>query len=173
MYIAMCVSLLSLCAWITIPFTVSFTMQLFAVFWIAAVSHWKQSLTAISLYLVLGCLGLPIFGGFQGGISVLFHTTGGYLIGFFFSTLIISLSVRRFGKRTSVLTIAMLLSLLICYLFGVLWYILLYTTATSSVSVFSALCICVFPFVIPDIFKILLAIILTKKLELYVLRFKL
>ena len=170
-YIAMCVALLSVCSWIAIPLTVTLTLQLLAVFFIAAISDWKQSLAAILLYLCLGLIGLPIFAGFQGGPSVLLGASGGFLIGFLSSALIISLSVRMFGKRTYVLVASMLASLTLCYALGVLWYMLLYM-ADAQVSVFSALCICVFPFIAFDIFKIFLAVSLVKKLEPYLLRFK-
>ena len=171
-YIAMCVALLSICAWITIPFTVSFTLQLFAVFWIAAVSDWKQSLSAISLYLLLGGLGAPIFSGFQGGPGVFLSATGGYLIGFLCASLVISLLIQLFGKKSSVLIASMSLSLLICYFFGTLWYIVFYATIHAEVSVLSALFVCVFPFLVPDCLKIALAVILAKKLEPYLLRLK-
>lgn len=171
-YIAMCIALLTVSAWITVPFVISFTLQTLAVFWIAAVSHWKQSITAICLYLVLGSLGAPIFSGFQAGPSVLFHVTGGYLIGFVFSTLVIGLSVKHLGRTKLVLLISMLVALLLCYACGTAWYMLLYTRSGGTLSLFAALCSCVFPFILPDLLKIALAIGLAIKLEPQLLRLK-
>lgn len=164
-YVAMCIALLTVCAWISIPFSVSFTMQTFAVFLIAALSDWKQSLTAVVLYVMLGVLGAPVFAGFQAGPAVFSGATGGYLIGFACSMLIIGLSVQRWGQTRAVLLVSMLLSLAVCYLCGTLWYWRLYLSVSDRVSFFAALGICVLPFLIPDILKMMLAIALTHRLS--------
>lgn len=167
-YVAMCVALISVCAWISIPFTVCFTMQTFAVFFIAAVSDWKQSFTAMVLYVGLGVLGIPVFAGFQAGPAVFLQATGGYLFGFVLSVLIIGLSVKRFGQKTAVLLLSMVLSLIICYVCGTIWYRQLYGRYVSdALSWWTAISVCVFPFVIPDLLKMTLAITLTKRLSPY------
>ena len=171
-YVSMCIALLCVSAWISIPFPVSFTLQLFAVFFIAAVSGWKHSLLSITLYLLLGLLGVPVFSGFQAGPSVFFHGTGGYLIGFVISSLIISLAICWLGSSRTTLGLSMLGSLLVCYTCGTGWYLLLYHGTDRSVSLVSALAVCVLPFIIPDLLKIMLAVILARKLGPYLQRIK-
>ena len=166
----MCIAILTVSAWITVPFVINFSLQTLAVFWIAAVSHWKQSITAILLYLTLGSLGAPVFSGFQGGFSVLLHTTGGYLVGFLAATLIIGLAVRFFGKTQPVLWISMLLALTVCYGCGTAWYMILYSRADEPVSLVVAFSTCVLPFLLPDLAKTALAILLTRRMEPYLLR---
>lgn len=169
-YVAMCVALLTVCSWISIPLAVHLTLQSFAVFFIAAVSDWKRSCSAMLLYLLLGLLGLPLFSGFQAGPSVLFHTTGGYLWGFALAAPIISLSVKRFGNTLPVLLLSMLLSLLLCYTLGTAWFYHLYLHNGHNISLLGALGICVFPFILPDLLKIALAIILAKRISPYLAR---
>jgi len=163
-YVAMCVTLLTVSAWVSVPFVISFTLQTLAVFLIAAVSHWKQSITAVFLYLILGCLGAPVFAGFQGGPSVFLQATGGYLIGFIGSTLIIGLCVQAVGRNKVTLLISMLVALMFCYVCGTLAYVTVYIRSDAPISLFAALCACVFPYVLPDLLKIALAIWLTAKL---------
>ena len=163
-YIAMCVALISLCAWITVPFTISFTLQLFAVFFIAAVSDWKQSFFSVLSYLVLGLAGAPVFAGFQSGLSVLFGITGGYLIGFLVASLLIGIVKCIFPERRPLLLISMILSLLICYGIATLWYISVFSLSHSASSFGQAIAICVLPFLIPDFVKIILAYILANRL---------
>ena len=171
-YVSMCIALLCVSAWITVPFSVSFTLQIFAVFFISAVSGWKQSLLSVSLYLLLGLLGAPVFSGFQAGPSVFFNGTGGYLIGFLISSLFISLSIRWLRSSRITLWLSMLGSLLVCYACGTGWYLLLYHGTDRSVTLLSALCVCVLPFVIPDLLKIVLAVTLARKLAPYLQRIK-
>ena len=56
----------------------------------------------------MGAVGLPVFTGFKGGIGALAGNTGGYIIGFIFTALIVGLAVDLFGRKTSVLFIILL-----------------------------------------------------------------
>ena len=80
-HIALFTALMAVCAWITIPFAVPFTMQTFAVMLAAAVLGTRRALLSLILYLALGTVGIPVFSGFTGGFGVLAGPTGGYLIG--------------------------------------------------------------------------------------------
>ena len=44
----------------------------------------RRGTAACGLYLLLGAVGMPVFGGFSGGLGTLLGPTGGYLIGFLF-----------------------------------------------------------------------------------------
>ena len=59
----------------------------------------KKGTASVGLYLLLGVLGVPVFAGMTGGIGVLLGTTGGYIIGFFFSALVMWAMEKLPGKR--------------------------------------------------------------------------
>ena len=50
----------------------------------------KESLLAISGYLVLGFIGMPVFADGDSGIEKLYGGSGGYLIGFLLASVIVS-----------------------------------------------------------------------------------
>ena len=87
-YIALSTTIMVVCAFITIPFYVPFTLQTFALFTIIGLFGTKRAFLSVSLYLLLGAVGLPVFSGFQGGPGALFGVTGGYLLGFLLTSLI-------------------------------------------------------------------------------------
>lgn len=156
-YVALCVALLTVSAWISVPFLIPFTLQTFALFLISAVSGWRKSLTTVCIYLLLGAIGLPVFSGFQGGVSTLFHATGGFLWGFLGSAWITSLGIALLGSRRTVMILSMIAGLLFCYLIGTMWYIQFYTASHGSISLWTAMGYCCLPFLIPDLIKIFLA----------------
>lgn len=90
-YIALFSVLMAVCAWISIPMPkplVPFTLQTFAVFSAMTALGGRRGLYAVTVYLLLGAVGLPVFAGFQGGASVLLGSTGGYIIGFLASAIL-------------------------------------------------------------------------------------
>ena len=146
-------ALTAICAWISIPGPISFTMQTFAVFLTAQLLGRKYGTLSVAVYIALGAAGLPVFSGFRGGIGILAGATGGYIIGFLAIPLIS-------GKKFGILTPA---ALIVCYAFGTAWYVLLY-----HVSLTGALMSCVVPFIIPDILKIALATFTAKRVKKYI-----
>ncbi len=161
-YIAMFTVLITICAWIAIPTVVPFTLQTFGVFVTVGLLGGKRAVTAVIVYLLLGVVGLPVFTGFQGGIGVLAGATGGYIIGLLFITLVMWGIEKLFGRKPWIFTGSMVLGLLVCYLFGTVWYQLVFLRGGKVDSWLAILGICVFPFVIPDIVKIVLALLVTK-----------
>lgn len=160
-FVSICVALISVCAWITVPFAIPFTLQTFAICLIAAISPLKDSICAVLAYIAIGVCGLPIFSGFGAGPSVFIQPSGGYLIGFVFLVLIVGSCTNRFGRSLRVLIPSMSLGILFCYGFGMLFYLWFY----SDLSVWGAFLLCVVPFLIPDILKVTLAILLAKRLH--------
>ena len=59
---------------------------------------WKKATVSYIIYLLLGFVGLPVFAGFTGGISKLVSPTGGYLVGFIFTSVISGLIIEKFNK---------------------------------------------------------------------------
>ena len=163
--IALFAAIMAVCSWIMIPATVPFTMQTFGVFLAVGLLGGKRGTISIIVYLLLGAAGLPVFSGFTGGIGHILGPTGGYMVGFIFTALIMWLFERFFGKGTRSLAISMALGLVVCYAFGTAWFILVYTNTKEPVGIMTALSWCVFPFIIPDMVKIALALALTSRLR--------
>lgn len=163
-YTAMFAVMIAVCSWISIPATVPFTMQTFGVFLAVGVLGGKRGTLAVLVYLLLGIVGIPVFAGFAGGISCLLGSTGGYIIGFLFSALVMWLMERLLGKKLWVLGLSMVLGLLVCYAFGTAWFIRVYANTTGPVGLATALGWCVLPFVVPDLVKIALALTLSRRL---------
>tara|TARA_E500000178_G_C16961203_1_gene726106 strand:- start:58 stop:609 length:552 start_codon:yes stop_codon:yes gene_type:complete len=78
--------LLAISSKIKIPFyPVPMTMQTLVVLLIGIIFGWKLGLTTVSLYLIEGIIGLPVFSGTpEKGIGLVYFTgpTMGYLMGF-------------------------------------------------------------------------------------------
>ena len=157
-YIAMMAVILCVCSWLTIPFTVPFTMQTFAVYCALLLLGGRRGLLAIGLYILLGLVGLPVFSGFRGGPGHLLGLTGGYIIGFLFTGLgylLMESKLRSLGFLPRVVLLA--LDLLPCYLVGTLWFTAVSRLHGSEIGFFSALGLCVVPYILPDLVKVVLA----------------
>lgn len=167
-FIAMFSVLIAVCSWISIPTTVPFTLQTFGIFCAVGMLGGKRGSLAVLVYILLGAVGIPVFAGFSHGIGALLGATGGYIIGFLFLALAYWVMTSLLGEKLPVVIAAMVLGLLICYAFGTIWFMIVYAKNNEAVGMWTALGWCVFPFIIPDLLKMLLAILLTKRLGKYV-----
>lgn len=163
-HIAVFAVLMAICSWISIPTAVPFTLQTFGVFLAIGVLGGKRGSLAVLVYILLGVIGVPVFAGFTGGIGILLRNTGGYIIGFLFSALVMWAMEALFGKKTWVLALSMVVGLAVCYTFGTAWFMMVYAKDAGAIGVATALGWCVFPFVIPDLIKIALAMALSKRM---------
>ena len=177
-------ALIAVCAQIQIRAAVPFTLQTFAIFLAVGLLGGKRGTVSVVIYILLGMVGLPVFAGFKGGIAALLGTTGGYIIGFIFSALLMWALEKPvsslFGKETGADSkknifrkmagpaISMILGLIVCYIFGTAWFVIVYTNTKEPIGILTALGWCVFPFVIPDLIKIALALVLTLRLRKFV-----
>ena len=99
-----------------------------------------------------------MFAGMQGGLGVLFGSTGGYIVGFLFAGLIYWGITGFFGEKLWVQVLAMGVGLLSCYFFGTVWFMAVYIKTKGAVELLTVLGWCVFPFIIPDCIKIGIAV---------------
>ncbi len=167
-YTALAVALITVCAWISVPVgPIPVTLQTFAVCFVGALLGWKRGLAAVAVYILMGLLGIPVFSGFKAGAAALFGPTGGYIFGFFFAVLIPALAkllpVRKTALRGTLFYLSMLLGLAVCYLFGTVWFVLMYRCTYAY-----ALSVCVLPYLLPDAGKLLVATLLALRLERYI-----
>ena len=164
-YIGIFTGLIAICSWISIPTMIPFTLQTFAVFLAVSILGGKRGTLAVFIYVLLGAIGVPVFGEFTGGIDIILRNTGGYIIGFIFSALVMWLMERLFGRKLLVQGISMVLGLLVCYAFGTAWFMFVYMRDTGAVGLSTVLGWCVIPFIIPDAVKIALALTLSSVLK--------
>ncbi|MCC8138221.1 MAG: biotin transporter BioY [Clostridiales bacterium] len=166
-YIALFAALMAVCSWISIPTTVPFTLQTFGVFMAVGILGGKRGTLAVLVYILLGAVGLPVFAGFSGGIGALLGTSGGYIVGFLFSALTMWLMENTLGRSAAVQIVSMVAGLIVCYAFGTVWFMAVYTSQTGAVGLMTVLGWCIFPFIIPDLVKIALAFLLSNRLRKY------
>lgn len=162
---ALCAAFISVCSWISIPLTVPFTLQTFAIFGVLMLFGAKVGLLATVVYILLGLVGLPVFSGFRSGAGVLFGATGGYIIGFLFIGIIFAISQKLFGEKPLSQILSLFVGLVVCYAFGTVWFWAVYTKTNGDITIAYTLSVCVLPFIIPDIIKLLLAAVISKKLR--------
>nr|WP_325196323.1 biotin transporter BioY [uncultured Oscillibacter sp.] len=164
-YIALFAVLMAVCAWITIPMTVPFTLQIFAVFAALVTLGGRRGTYAVVVYLLLGAVGLPVGAGFQGGLGWLLGTTGGYIVGFLCIALLYWLLTAKLGESLPVVIAACVLGLTLCYAFGTAWFMVVYAQNSGPVGLMTALGWCVFPYIIPDLVKLVLAVLLSRRVK--------
>ena len=161
-YIALFAVLMTVCAWISIPSTVPFTLQTFALLATLGLLGGMRGTLAVTVYLLLGAVGIPVFSGFRGGLGMLLGVTGGYLAGFLVAALLYWGLTRVLGNAFWVRAVGMALALVACYAFGTAWFMVAYAQTTGPVGLSTALGWCVIPFLIPEAFKTALALFVVR-----------
>jgi biotin transport system substrate-specific component len=164
-YIAIGAALITVCAWISIPLTVPFTLQTFAVFFILVLLGGRRGTLSVLVYILLGAVGIPVFAEFTGGLAILFGSTGGYILGFLLIGLIWCCFERLFPGVLRAQITALLLGLIACYAFGTVWFIVVFSRANGAVGLMTALSWCVLPFVLPDLVKLALAFVIARRVQ--------
>ncbi len=118
----------------------------------------KRGTITYIVYLLIGLAGLPVFSGFEGGIGKFAGPTGGYLVGFILTTVICGLFIEKWDRPGAGMIVTNILGMVLgtvaAYAFGTAWFC--YSTGTG---VIPALSLCVFPFMIGDLVKMVIAVI--------------
>lgn len=154
---------------IVLPWTpVPITLQTFAVLVTGLFLGKKWGVFSQSIYVLIGVLGVPWFGGMTGGIGVLLGATGGYLIGFIISTYFIGYmreSNPKYRDFKPMLGIMFIANFLLIYIPGVaILGASIYFAKGSFPSIIELLIMGVVPFIFGDILKILGATVTSKVL---------
>ena len=150
---------LTISAKIKIPFyPVPMTMQTFVVLFLGVSLGYKIGLASVGLYLLEGILGLPVFSNSpEKGVGLIYFTgpTMGYLIGFLTACYLAS----KIDNKDSFLLVLSKLTIATStiYLFGLLWLGTLIGWDKPIIELGAQ------PFLIAEIFKIVLLALITKK----------
>jgi len=152
--------LLTLSAKIKIPFyPVPMTMQTFVVLFLGISFGYKVGVTTIFLYLLEGIAGLPVFSNSpEKGIGIVYFIgpTMGYLIGFIFASFLAGYF--KYNSSYLINFIKIVVSTSVIYLFGVIW---LGTLIGWDKPILQ---LGVYPFLLAELFKILLLTLLVNKI---------
>ena len=152
--------ILTVSAKIKIPFyPVPMTMQTFIVLFLGISFGYKIALATVSLYLLEGILGLPVFSNSpERGVGLAYFTgpTMGYLIGFLSACFLASLV--KNDDNFFLIFFKLIFSVSTIYIFGILW---LGTLIGWDKPIFT---LGVMPFLVAEIFKICLLTLITKKI---------
>ena len=152
--------ILTLSAKIKIPFyPVPMTMQTFVVLFLGVSLGYKIALATVSLYLVEGILGLPVFSNSpEKGVGLVYFTgpTMGYLIGFLFAAFLSGYF--DFKKNIFLIFLKLILSVSVIYILGIIW---LGTIIGWDKPIFE---LGAKPFLLAELFKILILSLIAKKI---------
>ena len=166
---ALFAALTAACSMISIPLPFSpvpINLATLSVFLAGGLLGAKGGAISQLVYVCLGAMGLPVFHNFTAGPAVLAGPTGGFLIGYIVAAFLVGLIASPKSKNplhtgvSGSVVIALLVGLVACYALGTLWFMFV-----AGTSLWSALLMCVFPFLPGDTIKILLALLLIRKLR--------
>jgi len=138
-----------------LPFSpVPITAQTLAVLLTGFVLGKKLGTASIATYLAQGAAGLPFFAGGKSGLAALFGPTGGYLFGFLAAVYVVGMLIELKFKRSFFQAIIVLtIGNIVIYAFGLVWL-------ARFVGESQVLQLGLYPFLIGDMLKIFLGIVL-------------
>ncbi|RLI26967.1 MAG: biotin transporter BioY [Candidatus Hecatellales archaeon] len=159
--------------YIPLPLTpIPVTLQTFFIYLSALILGGRLAALSQALYVLLGCLGLPVFAGGKAGIGVLFGPTGGYLAAFIPAAYVAG-RVCKAGRPLRTLT-GLTTATIIIYAGGTLQlWILMNTIYGEGLGFMEALTLGVLPFIPGDTLKIFLAFLASKSRSIESLRVRL
>ncbi|MBQ8781260.1 MAG: biotin transporter BioY [Oscillospiraceae bacterium] len=157
--------LIIISAWIKLPGPVPFTLQTFGIFCTFGIIGGRMGFYSVLIYILLGLIGMPVFSGFNAGAGVVFGATGGFLAGFLIAAGAYGFTIKLLGNSFAAKIAGMVLGQVVCYLSGTAWYMLVYLHETGRENWFVSVKYCVLPFIAVDILKIILAAVVSEKVN--------
>ncbi|MGN0678542.1 MAG: biotin transporter BioY [Oscillospiraceae bacterium] len=151
---------------IPLPGLIPISLSTFVVYLAGAMLGAKRGALAVTVYVLLGAVGVPVFSGYSGGFGILFGVTGGYIIGYIPMALIGGLFADMQSKKHWTIPVGMVLGTVVLYVFGTAWYMIF-----TGKNLAAALAGCVVPFLAFDAIKIVLATTISAPLKSRVAKF--
>jgi biotin transport system substrate-specific component len=146
---------------IPLPFSpVPLTAQTFAIMLVGMIFGPKLVLMSTGTYVALGAVGLPVFSGFRGGISVLLGPSGGYIVGFVVGAVVISILKGNGENLYRVLLSGVIGGILVIHAMGVPWLAFQLGIPLKQAALAGSV-----PYLIGDGIKLLLAGVLAVQLN--------
>ena len=159
---AMCVALCCVTAYISfpLPFTPGMVTALtFALSLTAYLLTPRQTFTVIAIYILLGAVGLPVLGGGQ-GLARLISPAGGFYFAWLAAYPLMSLAKGSLPNFKRYVAMNILIAMPVTYAGGIISMILM-----LDITLWQALTMAVFPFILGDILKAAAAAALGIKLQ--------
>ena len=159
---AMCVALCCVTAYISfpLPFTPGMVTALtFALSLTAYLLTPRKTFTVIAIYILLGAIGLPVLGGGQ-GLARLVSPAGGFYFAWLVAYPLMSLAKGNVPNFKRYVAMNILIAMPVTYVGGIISMILM-----LEITLWQALTMAVFPFILGDILKAAAAAVLGVKLQ--------
>lgn len=142
---------------IPMPSGVPVTLQTFAIALCGFFLGWRAGLASVTIYILIGAVGVPVFANFTGGLAKLSGLTGGFIWGFL--PMVVLCGLFASGKTKKIFTARRFLSILtgiaglaLCHVAGVFQFAYL----SSSTFAEAALLVSV-PYLLKDIISVAVA----------------
>lgn len=158
-------AIIAVLAQVTIPLPlIPITGQTLAVGLIVTILGTKLGTISVLLYILLGAAGMPVFSGMSGGFAILVGPTGGYIVGFLVTAIIMGLYLDKFGITMVHAIIANIIGMAVTLTFGTVWLKIL-----ADLSWTAAFMGGVAPFIVVGVLKAVIAawlgVVVRKRLE--------
>ena len=105
----------------------------------------KFGTLSVVIYLAIGLIGVPVFSGYGAGLAKVAGPTGGYLVGYL---------LLAFNGQPVVSAVGLVLGDAACYVLGTAWFVF-----QMQCDLGYALAVCVYPFIVLDLAKIVVSCI--------------
>ena len=156
-YAALMATLMAVGAIFAIPIgPVPIVLQNLFVFLAGLLLGSRWGLASVSVYILAGAMGLPIFAQGMGGVGRLVGPTGGFLIGYIPAVYIIGRISENGDHKAMWDAVAMIIGTVVIYACGVTWLKILFGTTLVKIL------ISMVPFLIVDAIKIIAAVPIAK-----------
>ena len=139
---------------------VPLTFATLVIYLMAGVLGWKYGVLSVTLYVLMGAIGLPVFTNFEGGFHKIAGVTGGYILGYIPCVFATGLITGALGKKLWAYAFAMVIGTILLYTCGTAWFML-----QTGASLAASLALCVIPFLIGDAIKILIACLVAPQIR--------
>ncbi len=162
-FIAVATALMCVLSPISVPIgIVPITLGTLALYLIGTILGPVKATISIILYIILGLVGLPVFSNFKSGAAVLTGPTGGFIIGYIPAVFVQALFTNKFSTKKTAYVFGIIMGTIIIYGFGLAWFMVMMKDKYTFQQAMSA---CVYPFLIGDTVKTILAVSIGYKLR--------
>lgn len=120
----------------------------------------KQAAVTMTVYLLIGAAGVPVYGAGAGGMDKLLGPTGGFYFGFWIAAVLISVLRNRSDSFKKSMLLGVCVGMPIIYIGGCISMHLV-----AKVGVWQTLIMAVFPFIFGDVLKTFAAAFIAKRLH--------
>ena len=114
----------------------------------------KFGTLSVVIYLAIGLIGVPVFSGYGAGLAKVAGPTGGYLVGYLLLAFIGGLFIEKSNGQPVVSAVGLVLGDAACYVLGTAWFVF-----QMQCDLGYALAVCVYPFIVLDLAKIVVSCI--------------